>query len=127
MILHSHRSGSDSSSARGSHGTPVTCNIMPVLIQEVIPSLLRRSYPKHNEQSPVENTFDQPTPANTISQGPSSVLKPLHQQYTDYKMVWHSKCFRPSQKTVISYSFPQPPNQSPTSELFITYVVGNSK
>ena len=57
----SHGSGSNSSSARGSQGPPLTRDNIPVLIQEVVQSLMKRSSLRHNEQSSMEYTLDQPT------------------------------------------------------------------
>ena len=60
----SRGSGSDSSSARGSHGTPLTRVNIPMLIQEVVQSLMKRSSLRHSEQLSMENTSDQPTPVS---------------------------------------------------------------
>ena len=60
-------SGSDSSSARESQVTPLTRDNIPVLIQEVVQLLMKRSSLRHSEQSSMENTSDQRIPAsNTV-------------------------------------------------------------
>ena len=56
----------NSSSARASQGTPLNSNDIPVLIQEVIQLLMRRSFPGHSEQLFMENTSDQPIPASDM-------------------------------------------------------------
>ena len=60
----SRGSGSDSSSTRGSQGTTLTRVDIPVLIQEIVQSLMKRSSLRHSEQSSMENTSDQSTPVS---------------------------------------------------------------
>ena len=78
----SHGSGSDSSSARGSQGPLLTCDNIPVLIQEVVQLLTKRSSLRHSEQSSMENPSDQP-PSQRYG-----TFNPLRKQYTFYR--WHS-------------------------------------
>ena len=77
----SRGSGSDSSSARGSQGTPLTCVDIPLLIQEVVQSLTKRSSLRHSEHSSMENTLDQPTPVSD-----TAPFNPFREQYTDYRV-----------------------------------------
>ena len=64
ISTNSRGSGSNSSSARGSQSTPLTHDDIPVLIQEVVQLLTTRSFLRHSEQSPMENTLDQPNSAS---------------------------------------------------------------
>ena len=93
-------SGSNSSSAMGSQGTPSTRDNIPVLIQEVVQSLMKRSSLRHSEQSSMENTSDQPTPVSNTA--PSTPLRTIHRLQMTF-MDWYSKYVKPSQKTTIPY------------------------
>ena len=113
----SHGSGRNSSSARGSQGPPLTRDDIPVLIQEVVQSLMKRS-------SLVNSPWKIPRispPQSAIRrlQPPSRTIHRLQITFLD----WYSKYVEPTQKTTIPYraSIPRPLDQFPTSELVVTY------
>ena len=105
-------SGSDSRGARGNHVTPMKCDDIPVLIQEVIQTLLRRSSPRHNKVARGKYF----RPAHPYQHDCArSYFANNTQDYGNIYLVWYSKCFGPSQKTAIphrvSHGHPTSPQQ----------------
>ena len=118
----SHGSWSNSSSARGSQGTPLTHIDIPVLIQEVAQSLMKRSSLRHSEQSSLENTSDQPTlVSNTV---PSTYFANNTLTTDDIPGLVQQVRRALSEDHHTLQSIPRPLYQSPTSELVVTYIVG---
>ena len=118
----SRGSGSDSSSAMGSQGTPLTHDDIPVLIQKVVQLLTTRSSLRHSEQSPMENTLDQPTPASDTA--PSTPVADNTLTADDIPCLVQQVRWALSEDHHTLQSISRPLDQSPTSELFITYIVG---
>ena len=116
-------SENDSSSARGSQGTPLTRVDIPLLTQEVVQSLTKRSSLRHSEHSSMENTSDPPTPVSD-----TAPFNPLCEQYNDYS--WHS--WTGTASTLSTLRRPPYPTEYPVvtwpvpgnwSELVITYIL----
>ena len=90
-LLMSKPHTSNSSSARGSQSIPLNCDDFPLLIQEVIQLLIRRSSPGHSKQLFMEILWTSP-PQPAIWR-----LQPPCEQYTAYKRYsWSSTASRSS-------------------------------
>ena len=116
--------GSDSSSARGSQGTPLTRDNTPGLIQEVVQSLTQRNSLRHSEQSTMENTADQSTPASDTTPSTSFANNTLTTDDIPGLVQQVHRALSEDHRTL--QSIPWPLNQSLTSELYVvvTYIVG---
>ena len=122
ISAHSRGSRSDSSSARWSQGTPLTRNDIPLLIQEVIQSLMTISSLRHSEQLSMENTLDQPIPASdTVPSTPFANNTPTTDDIPGLVQQVR-RAFLEDHHTL--QSILRPLDQSPTSEVVVTYIVG---
>ena len=113
----SRGSGSDPSSARGSQGTPLTRDDIPGLIQEVVQSLTQRSSLRCSEQSTMENTADQPTPASDTTPSTSFANNTLTTDDIPRVVQQVRRALSEDHHTL--QSIPRQLNQSLTSELYV--------
>ena len=117
----SRGSGRGSSSARRNQRTPLTHDDIPVLIQEVVQLLTKRSSLRHSEQSSRKNTSDHPTPASDTAPSTPFANNTLT---TDDIPGLVQQVRRPlSEDHHTLQSILWPLNQSLTNELFVTYIV----
>ena len=103
----SYGSRSNSSSARGSQGTSLTRDNISVLIQEVVQLLTKRSALRHSERLSMENTLDDTAPSTP---------------FVNNTLTTDDRALSEDHHTL--KSIPRPLDQSLTSELFVTYIVG---
>ena len=114
----SRGSGSDPSSARGSQGTPLTRDDIPGLIQEVVHSLTpQRSSLRRSEQSTMENTADQPTPASDTTPSTSFANNTLTTDDIPGLVQQVRRALSEDHHTL--HSIPRQLDQSLTSELYV--------
>ena len=115
-------SRSYSSSERGSQCTPLTHDNIPVLIQEVVQSLMKRNSLRHSEQLSMENTLEQPIPVSDMAPSTPFASNALTTDDTPGLIQQVRQALSEDHHTL--QSIPQPLDQSPTSELVVTYIVG---
>ena len=121
ISTHSRGSGSDSSSATGSQGPPLTRDDIPVLIQEVVQLLTKRSSLRHSKQSSMENPSDHPQASDTAPSTPFA-NNTLTTDDIPGQVQQVRRALSEDHHTL--QSIPRPLNHSLTSELFVTYTVG---